>query len=79
MTDPVEHTLPDGYKVHYHPDTARTVLQPGQSRLRARLVAAHGDNLKAHQQLHERHRGLVKRRQESLAAHPAVPHSKRVV
>jgi hypothetical protein len=77
--DPVEHTLSDGYKVHYHPDTGRVVLQPGQSRLRKRLTEAHGENLKAHQELAERHRELVKRRRESLAAHPIVPHSKRVV
>lgn len=75
-------TLSDGYKVTHHPPDdkhpeGKMVLLPGQSRPRAKLVAAHEDN---HAQLHEQHQEhhrKVARKRDRYAAHPAVPASKR--
>lgn len=79
---PSVRTLPDGYRVTHHPpDEAhpdgKMVLLRGQSRLRQRMREAHPEHRKAHKQLADRHTELVERKRASLAAHPAVPPSKR--
>lgn len=75
-------TLPDGYKIIHHPPSeahpqGKMVLCPGQSRVRERLLAAHPAHREAHQKIKDRHYSLVERKRLSLAAHPAVPASKR--
>jgi hypothetical protein len=69
-------TLPDGNRVHHRPD-GKVFLLPGQSRLRQRLREAHPAHREARAQLVDRHHELVARKRASLAAHPAVPASKR--
>lgn len=77
-------TLADGYRVTHHPPDdkhpkGKQVLCPGQGRLRERLLAVHDDHRETCRQLRERHHELIARKRASLAANPAVPHSKRCV
>lgn len=69
-------TLSDGYKVTHHPD-GKTVLCPGQSRLRQRLMDAHSDCHCHRQDQLDCQREQLDRKRASHAANPAVPASKR--
>jgi hypothetical protein len=79
----VTKTLDDGYRVTHHPPTqehpgGKMVLQPGQSRLRERLLAAHDDHHEAHTANHARKQDLVDRRRMRMKAR-GVPAEKRCV
>lgn len=75
-------TLPDGYRVFHHPPDDRhpegkQVLCPGQSRAREKLLAIEEDNKAASAAKRHHHQRKVHRKRASMAAHPAVPPSKR--
>ena len=81
MTEPVTRTLPDGYLVtHYPPDDkhpeGKMVLQPGQSRLRARLLEAHPGHRISHAAKQIRKQKLVDWRRERMRRR-GVPAEKR--
>lgn len=82
-TEPVTRTLPDGYLVTHHPPDekhpgGKMVLQPGQSRLRARLLDAHPGHMMSQAAKAVRKQNLVDWRRERLRR-GGVPPEKRPV